>query len=167
MKTAIVLLAATFLCLTSCSKSSDDVPDCYFMVNKKTGVTPYGYFYTSGTAKSIDLWSEPRSAGYNGAIHYASLSIDTLIDGQEYEYHARDTTGFDSGKNFSAATIILDGVAHGTDPITMDDNTMLLQDVNGGKVTVHRQGGKYTLDYALTFGSVQVKGRYIGTLQTY
>lgn len=164
MKHAIFYLLIT-LCLFGCKKE-DDHPDSYFTIADKTGVTPYGYIYPAG--HSVDLWSISHSDNrYNGEIHYVSLGIDSLVDNGEYTYLASVATGFNNSKNFPAATVILAGQAHGADPVTLNPDSMLLQDVTDGHISVSKNGNIYTIKYTLLFGDVQVSGVYKGVLERY
>ncbi len=171
---AIIAISFTVL-FSSCQKDdqviTEPLPPSTASLNHTDKFdTPYGfsisqqgaYAYTTFFFTSVDL---QKNTTYTGKASRIMLDFSiNPVPNATYVYKDSNSSDFDKTKNFSYASVVINGdFTSGM----FQENTgteLKAEDLIGGTVTVSVKNDSYTVDYDITFKTGAITGVYYGKL---
>jgi len=152
-KLSLILAVLSLICsVSSCKKDKDNEggsgSNKYEYQGKTVKITLGDYRSGNGDG----AWIYFSGEGYTDFVQlrFAGLTDYTIPTGTFTYKSPADATPYSATKNFKGAQVIVNNVA---------------DEVNGGSVTIARDGDKYTINFNVTTAKGPLKGSFTGTLQ--
>jgi hypothetical protein len=171
MKRVLLCSAIAVALLSACSKNekniTDPTPENGFAINSgDANETPYGFrvqWSTEQGGKMLLSNVNIDDPSFSGKITGIQIQIDTLVDGQTYNFMPRDSAAFDKRKNFGIAETGINVDFNGGTIVS--GTGTLLTTLRSGSLKIKKESAEvYSLNYVLDYTDAVISGSFTGQM---